>query len=68
MKGQRRIAVVEDFFEIIKQIHDVDCLHAGSKKTYARVCIAKYGSLFDFCVSLTLKDSEFIFQFTKKCC
>lgn len=38
MKGQRRVAIVEDFFEIIKQIHNVDCLHAGCKKTYARVC------------------------------
>ena len=28
---------MEEFYHILKQIHDKDCLHAGSRKTYARV-------------------------------
>lgn len=39
LKGFRRVAVVEDFYDILQQIHDKDCLHAGSKKTFARVII-----------------------------
>ena len=31
------MAIVEEFFEILHQIHDKDCLHAGSKKTFSRV-------------------------------
>ena len=31
------MAIVEDFHDILQQIHNKDCLHAGSKKTYARV-------------------------------
>ena len=38
MKGHRRVAIVKNFFEILEQVHNKDCLHAGSKKTYARVC------------------------------
>ena len=30
MKGYRRVAIVEEFYHILKQIHDKDCLHAGS--------------------------------------
>ncbi|KAL5515506.1 hypothetical protein EMCRGX_G000680 [Ephydatia muelleri] len=37
MKGYRRVAIVEEFYHILKQNHDKDCLHAGSRKTYARV-------------------------------
>lgn len=37
MKGYRKVAIAEDFYEILGQTHDKDCLHAGSKKTYARV-------------------------------
>ena len=37
MQGYRRVAIVEEFYHILKQIHDKDCLHAGSRKTYARV-------------------------------
>ena len=37
MKGYRRVAIVEEFYHILKQIHDKDCLHAGSRTTYARV-------------------------------
>ena len=37
MKGYRRVAVVEEFAEILAQVHNKDCLHAGMKKTYARV-------------------------------
>ena len=37
MKGYRWVAIVEEFYHILKQIHDKDCLHAGSRKTYARV-------------------------------
>eukprot|EP00731_Ephydatia_muelleri_P037167 Em0406g2a len=36
MQGYRRVAIVEEFYHILKQIHDKDCLHAGSRKTYAR--------------------------------
>ena len=31
----RRVAVVEEFAEILSQIHNKDCLHAGMKKTFA---------------------------------
>eukprot|EP00731_Ephydatia_muelleri_P029863 Em0021g386a len=37
MKGYRRVTIVEEFYHILKQIHDKDCLQAGSRKTYARV-------------------------------
>ena len=37
MDGHRRVAYVEDFYGILKQVHDKDCLHAGSKKTCSRV-------------------------------
>lgn len=37
MRGYRRVAVVEEFSEILSQIHNKDCLHAGMKKTFARV-------------------------------
>eukprot|EP00731_Ephydatia_muelleri_P016918 Em0010g16a len=55
MKGYRRVAIVEEFYHILKQIHDKDCLHAGSRKTYARVqslysyiprvVVEKYGNI-----------------------
>ena len=28
MGGHRRVAYVEDFYGILKQVHDKDCLHA----------------------------------------
>ena len=34
LKGHRRVAIAEEFLE---QFHSKDCLHAGTKKTYARV-------------------------------
>ena len=37
MGGYRRVAVVEEFADILCQIHNKDCLHAGMKKTFARV-------------------------------
>ena len=37
MKGFRRVAVVEEFWSILVQIHCTDRVHAGVKKTYARV-------------------------------
>ena len=37
MKGYRRVAIMEEFYHILKQIRDKDCLHVGSRKTYARV-------------------------------
>lgn len=37
LKGFRRVTSVEDFYEILCQIHDKDCLHAGSMKTFSRV-------------------------------
>lgn len=42
MKGFRRVAIVEDFYVILRQVHDKDCVHAGYKKTYARVIISYY--------------------------
>ena len=37
MGGYRRVAVVEEFADILRQIHNKDSLHAGMKKTFARV-------------------------------
>ncbi len=37
MRGYRKVAVVEDFFSILQQIHDKDCIHGGVKKTFKRV-------------------------------
>ena len=37
LKGHRRVAIVEEFLEILEQVHNKDCLHAGTTKTYARV-------------------------------
>ena len=67
MKGYRRVAK-EEFHHILKQIHDKDCLHAGSRKTYARVssifvqlkyhiCVTKLNKVQGYvesCVSHTL--------------
>ncbi len=36
MKNYRRVAIVEEFWNILKQIHDRDCIHAGIKKTFSR--------------------------------
>ena len=39
MKASRRVATVEEFYSILEQqVHSKDCLHAGSKKTFAKVC------------------------------
>ena len=38
MKASRRVATVEEFYSILEQVHSKDCLHAGSKKTVAKVC------------------------------
>ena len=32
--GHRRVVYVEVLYEILKQVHNKDCLYAGSKKTY----------------------------------
>eukprot|EP00731_Ephydatia_muelleri_P030186 Em0021g709a len=37
MKASRRVATVEEFYSILEQVHSKDCLHAGSKKTFAKV-------------------------------
>ena len=37
LRGHRRVAIAEEFLEILEQVHSRDCLHAGTKKTYARV-------------------------------
>eukprot|EP00731_Ephydatia_muelleri_P004943 Em0002g1119a len=37
MKAYRRVATVEEFYSILEQVHSKDCLHAGSKKTFAKV-------------------------------
>ena len=38
MKASRRVATVEEFYSILELVHSKDCLHAGSKKTFAKVC------------------------------
>ena len=35
----RRIAYVEEFYQIIRDVHDKDLLHAGYKKTFDKVRI-----------------------------
>eukprot|EP00731_Ephydatia_muelleri_P035403 Em0120g9a len=37
MKASRRVATVEEFYSILEQVHSKDCLHAGSKKTFAKI-------------------------------
>ena len=65
MKGHRKVAVVEDFFTIIKQVHDVDCLHAGSKNGYVTNLISMtYCTFLILCVYIYLlnsTDSEFVY-------
>ena len=39
MKASRRVATVEEFYSILEQVHSKDCLHAGSKKTFAKICM-----------------------------
>ena len=29
------MAIVEDFYNILQQVHNKDCLHASSRKTFA---------------------------------
>ncbi|KAL5516127.1 hypothetical protein EMCRGX_G001398 [Ephydatia muelleri] len=36
MNALRRVATVEEFYSILEQVHSKDCLHAGSKKTFAK--------------------------------
>ena len=38
MKASRRVATVEELYSILEQVHSLGCLHAGSKKTFAKVC------------------------------
>ena len=38
MKASHRVATVEEFYSILEQVHSKDCLHAGSTKTFAKVC------------------------------
>ena len=38
MKGYRRVAFVEEFCDILKQIHNNEGLHAGVKKTFPWEC------------------------------
>ena len=38
MKASRRVTTVEEFYSILEQVHSKDCLHAYSKKTFAKVC------------------------------
>ena len=37
LKGHRRVAIAKEFLEILEQVHSKDSLHAGTKKTSARV-------------------------------
>ncbi|KAL5515536.1 hypothetical protein EMCRGX_G000713 [Ephydatia muelleri] len=37
MKASHRVATVEEFYSILEQVHSKVCLHAGSKKTFAKV-------------------------------
>eukprot|EP00731_Ephydatia_muelleri_P006885 Em0003g1133a len=37
LKKKSRVATVEEFYSILEQVHSKDCLHAGSKKTFAKV-------------------------------
>ena len=37
MSGYRKVAILEDFFDILQQVHGKDCLHTKWKKTDARV-------------------------------
>ena len=60
------MAFVEEFWDILKQIHNNDGLHAGVKKTFARVrtyadCIKLAG------LSWTL-GPEYLLLPAKKCC
>ena len=38
MKASCRVATVEELYSILEQVHSKVCLHAGSKKTFAKVC------------------------------
>ena len=67
MKGHRRVAIVEDFFQILEQVHNNDCLHAGSKKTYARVRHYSYLCCNKVHVLCYLICSQFVFLPAKKC-
>ena len=42
MKASRRVATVEEIYSILEQVHSKDCLHAGSKMTFARFARFKY--------------------------
>ena len=35
MRNYRRVAIVEDFWSILEQAHNRDCVHAGVRKTFA---------------------------------
>ena len=37
MRNYRRVAIVEDFWSILEQAHNRDCVHAGVRKTFAKV-------------------------------
>ena len=48
---------MEDFYNILQQIHNKDCIHAGSKKTFARVRISKNNVYYN----------SVVFRPTQKC-
>ena len=58
---------MEEFWDILKQIHNNDGLHAGVKKTFARVCnicllLIKLAGLFGHI------GPKYLLLFAKKCC
>ena len=46
LKGYRRVAIAEEFLEILEQVHNKDCLHAGTKKTYMYARVFASGALY----------------------
>ena len=56
------MAVVEDFYHILQQIHDKDCIHAGSKKTFAMVRINRKSCIkFTIIIHINIIGTDIVF-------
>jgi len=47
MKNYRRVVIVEEFWKILKQVHDKNCFYAGIQKTNSRVRLKLHSSIVE---------------------
>ena len=50
----RKVVFVEDFYSKLKDVHEMELLHAGYHKTYEKVLSLKYNKVCMLLIDLTL--------------